>query len=460
MLKLISPARTGLLALSVTLLACSGDSPGGPATSLEPAPAPAPIDSGFNDTAGNPEPEATPAPIPPGGLAAPPPDKALVYQVEYAADAVLIEGDARQALQSIDTQMQRYTFDAQALDDAGISLRANQVMLIEGLALRRISGVNRSGNMLMVDTDEAALNELIENGELAWDFEVTPEVIAKSRLKVGKSTCSPSIAGNKVTFDCTVNAYSIQVTVEAKPDITEITYQVKQSVGSKATASFSGTGKLGKFRNRANVQYKDGKLMGVDYGTDGLNGELEIQLSAAGAGNSNISYKFPAPALSLPFSVGPIPLSIDIGIQVVAQLEVPAEAQASAQAGAVFSYNADTGLKYSGGDTQVDVSGQLGSATFKDGTFDAGSTFAKVDAQFGLAFPRVALNVLNQEVAFVRTGFLIGTLLTFGPVCKSGYTKLKVEGGYGLKILGVPLVPAQTETLAERERRASQNNCR
>jgi hypothetical protein len=138
------------------------------------------------------------------------------------------------------------------------------------------------------------------------------------------------------------------------------------------------------------------------------------------------------------------------------RLKVPAAAGASATASANYSYTGDTGFSYDGGDivTVATINGH----DFTDGQFDSASNFADVDAQFGLAFPRIGLAILNQEVAWLHTGFIIGSSITFGPICKAGYTKLVVEGGYEVKVLGVSLA-SDKATFAEREKRVSQNNC-
>ena len=54
---------------------------------------------------------------------------------------------------------------------------------------------------------------------------------------------------------------------------------------------------------------------------------------------------------------------------------------------------------------------------FSGGVFDSSASFGiPVDAQAGVAFPRVSLNVLNQEVAYVLTGMTVGSKLTWGPI--------------------------------------------
>jgi hypothetical protein len=160
--------------------------------------------------------------------------------------------------------------------------------------------------------------------------------------------------------------------------------------------------------------------------------------------------RIPVPQLAI------LGVSIDISAQIIASLKVPAAAAASATASANYSYTGDTGFSYDGGDIQTVAT--INGHDFTDGQFDSGSNFVDVDAQFGLAFPRIGLAILNQEVAWLHTGFIIGSSLTFGPICKAGYTKLVVEGGYGIEVLGVTLV-SDKATFAEREKRVSQNNC-
>lgn len=393
----------------------------------------------------------------------PPLPDGIVYDVEYTDEAVVLEAEDAEALVEVDGA--RYTFDADALAEAGLTLSAGRVLLVEGAALRRITSVSEEDGRVVAETEDAALNELIESGTVAWELEVDFEDFQRASLVVAQpganlwtegKTCTPNIQGTTVTFTCQIEDYEMTFQVAAEQESASITYQVTKNTPSGATASFTGTGTVSAFDHQAQFEYSNSTLESADYGNDNLQVDMEIALAAAGSGSSDLDFALPVAALKIPFSVGPIPMFIGIGLQVVASLDVPLEAQASATASAAYSYNGATGLTFEG--SSAEATATVNGHDFTDGEFDTASLFAPVDAQFGIAFPRISLNIFTQEIAWVQTGFTIGSRITFGPVCKSGYTRLLVDGGYDISLLGYTLAEGDT-TLAERQRTASQDGC-
>ena len=78
--------------------------------------------------------------------------------------------------------------------------------------------------------------------------------------------------------------------------------------------------------------------------------------------------------------------------------------------------------------------------------------------QFGIAFPRLSLDIAGEELAYIHTGATSGTSLSWGPLCKTGYTKVLVEGGYKLQVVGQTLAENKV-TFAERRREAKGEGC-
>ena len=397
----------------------------------------------------------------------------VVFDVEWSANTQLIEGDAVAALLSSDPVTGEFQFSTALLTQFGITLEPGDVLLIEGLAVVHIDSVQEIGGTTTVGTSKATLADAIKNGTVAWNVGIGYEQLSQATALVVNpnaagtpdaagtlnADCVPSYDPNEssVTFACTSGDYTMTLKVSSLNGKAELLYQVVQKVGENATASFTGTGTLDSFNSTGQIHYVNNALDSWGYDSDALTMALNIQLAAAGSGNSNISYKLPVPMLRIPIpQLAILGVTIDISAQIIASLTVPAAAAASATASANYSYTGDTGFSYDGGDivTVATINGH----DFTDGQFDSASNFANVDAQFGLAFPRIGLALLNQEVAWLHTGFIIGSSITFSPICKAGYTKLVVEGGYGIEVLGVTLV-SDKATFAEREKRVSQNDC-
>ena len=238
-----------------------------------------------------------------------------------------------------------------------------------------------------------------------------------------------------------------------------------KKVGGSATVAFTaeGTAKLPK--QKTEITIKDGKLETFNANNEGISSEITLSLSAAGGKSGEHNLKMPGVALSIPIRFiptpsgpipMPIPMSIDIGIQFVSQLHIP-DIQSSATAESKLSLSADAGFEYKG--TTVETSAKIEKDEITDGTFDSAANLGQpIDVQFGIAFPRVGLNIAGQEVAYVHTGFTTGSSLYWGPLCKSGYVKLLVEGGYGLKVLG-QTIAEEKKVFAESQKVAKSENC-
>ena len=370
--------------------------------------------------------------------------------VTWKSDTQLIEGDALSALISADPVNGIYQFDTTGLANAGVTLNDGDVLIVSGEGLGRMTSIQESGGTTTVNTDAATLDEAIQSGQLLINMDVGFDQIAASTVQFGKTTCSPTIEGLTVTFECSFDDYTLNMSVTGGRDSSSIQFLVRKG-GENANASFTGTGTLSRFNQMADINYAAGALSDADIQTNGLQLDISLELAAAGSGSSQVSYDVPFPIFSIPFSVGPIPVTVDIGAEVLAILTVPASFSASATGRADFSYNGDTGLTYDG--SKVEITTQTTGINYSNGSFDSAGLLGVglIEATFGIAFPRVSLNVVGAEVGYVLSGLLLRSIYYEQPICKEARTELVVQGGYGLTILGIDLV-SPTDIVLDRDR--------
>lgn len=384
---------------------------------------------------------------------------ATSFEAVWSPDVELVEGDAVDALIDVDASGAIFTFSTTLLNAAGIVFSPGELMMLEGLALRRVDSVATSGPNTIVTTSQAALNEAIVSGQMDWSLDIGFEEIAAAEIFMpGRGGgCTPAFdpEAQQISFECSFDDYTMALTLSRTGTSSSIQYQVTKGT-DQANASITGTGVLSNFDASGSASFSGGELAGFHQNTQDAQMDLNISLAAAGSGSNDLNFEVPFPIIRIPFTVGPIPMSIDIGVQFVAIMEVPLAASASAMASADFRYRGDTGFTYEGG--SVDGSATINDHEFSNGAFDSASQFVSVDAGFGIAFPRVSLNVLTSEVAWVHTGFTLQSSLRFGPICKVGIAGLVVQGGYKLEILGVELLSEQ-ETFASEERREESEGC-
>jgi len=385
---------------------------------------------------------------------------ATEFDAVWAPEVELLEGDAVDALVDIDASGEVFTFSTALLTAAGITFASGEIMVLEGIALRRIDVVTASGTETIVATSQAALNEAITSGQMDWSLGIGFEEIADAQMFIpGRQGvgCSPAFdpEAQQVSFECSFDDYTMSMALSRTGTSSSIQYQVTKG-NEQANASITGTGTLSNFDASGSASFDAGELATFRQNTDNAQMDLNIALAAAGSGSNDMSFEVPFPIIRVPFTVGPIPMSVDIGVQFVAIMEVPLSASASATASADFRYRGDTGFTYEG--ATVDATATINDHSFENGEFDSASNFVSVDAGFGIAFPRVSLNVLTSEVAWVHTGFTLQSSLRFGPICKVGIAGLVVQGGYQLEIMGVELLSEQA-TFAEEERRVESDGC-
>lgn len=377
----------------------------------------------------------------------------VVYDVEYKADVLAIEGEALDALVEADTAQHRYVFEAGALGDAQVG----SVLVVAQHDLGRIVSLDEGGGQVTVVLEPVPLNEAIENGRIGWNlaFQYTPESV--DRMTVGGHSPRWNARQDTAEFMYEEGDFTINVRVVPQGDHADVMTQVVKGKGENLTARISGEGRIEGINSIANAIYGNGDLENFTFENSDLAGQMDLELVTAASGSAPFDFTMPEFAVQWPVppNVMPIPTTIGIGVQFVASFEVSAMAQATVTSG--LSFSGDAGFQFE--EAEVQPITNFTDPGFDQTTADASAPIGiAVDAQAGVAFPRVSLNILNQEVAFVLTGMTVGSRLTWGPICKESYVRLLVQGGYKLELLGVTIAEDDV-ILFDRQRRGSLNDC-
>lgn len=405
-----------------------------------------------DDTASNPVEDTTITPI---------------YEVEYSDNTIILKDNDNNLVIGLDTASNTYTLDGSKFEE---DPKEGEIILIEGKLLRKVKSAMRNGSNLVVETEDAALTDVIKNGEIAWD--ITPEWNNATALKFDGTTVMTMPTEFNEKIEHTISYGGIDHKIEIEPKLVDgkinscvFTFVMSKKIAGDATAAFTAKGTVTLPNQSTLIKIKEGKLEKFKSFNKGIAADLELSLSAAGSKSGEHDLELPGIALSIPIRFiptpsGPIPLpipvSIDIGIQFVTKMTVP-DVKSSATASSKLSLTADGNFEYTGADFHT--GGNFGKDEIKDGEFDAAASLGiPIDVQFGVAFPRVGLNIAGQELAYIHTGFTTGSSLNWGPLCKSGYVKMVVEGGYQLKVLGQTIVEKK-KTFAERKREAKSEGC-
>jgi hypothetical protein len=409
------------------------------------------------------------------------------FDVDLTEETDLLAGEALGALTDFDLDAQQYTFDADLLAQTGIDPEPGRVLMISGLSLRRVTDVSRDGGRVVVDTEFAALNEAIQDGEVAWDADLgfdagqTNERFEPSEENdegALSSAVSNAALVDVVALDADGNALGRpELSLQGDQEVLELKFtqgntdyvfgltpmgdsvrlkaEMTAPSGAPATMRFTGVGEAKAVKAGGQVNYAGGDLQQADIDANGLEGEIVIDIAATGTGVEGPT-EIPLPggfAFKHIFMAGPVPITVETSIRLKANINVVSEASATARSR--FTFGGDTGFAYDG--TDVTPKAKIGTLNINPESADSGALFGQpVSAGFGVAFPRVSISIFEQLlIPYIEVGMAVNTELTWGPVCKSAYIQLVVNGGYDMKILGVELAKFKT-TLAEKERRGGE----
>jgi len=379
--------------------------------------------------------------------------------VSYSDKALVIEKSADEVIIGRNETTGQYTLKKEAFRNQP---KAGEVILIPGELMRKVKSVRSSGDNYLVETEDAALTEVIKNGTIAFD--ISPDWGDASSLRIGGREVlqkGQRLSVSPIEHQVSVGGVDHKIIITPKLEngkINACSFTFEMSKGSSTAFVAEGTATLPS--QQARMVIENGKLKDFNAHNKSLKADFSVRMATAGGNSGEHSLKLPEMAISFPIRFipspagpipNPIPMTIDVGVQFVSQMTVP-DARSSATARSRVSFDAHAGFEYKG--TDVSTDGGLNQSEVTDGTFDSAATIGMpVDLQFGVAFPRVSLKIAGQEVAFVHVGYTTGSRLKWGPVCKSGYSKVIVEGGYELKVLGQTLSAAR-KTFAEMEKRA------
>ena len=408
----------------------------------------------------------------------------VTFDVDFAADTVIVAPEGVREVRDDHT----YVLDAAA----AVGLEAGSVLLIPGTALRRVTSINSTGGAVQVNTEFAALTDAIDDGDISWDVELPTTVVFQTdpdstplpsfdeiaagageigdleSIDIGVTLPDGSLqrvawvrAENddlplRATYSEGNNAYLFALGVA--DDHLEIQVQVKRDLGGRTALTYTATGRIETPRTSGDIQIRDGELNTARIDQEGMQGRLELDIAAAGAGQAPIDFELPGLWFKWIVPVGPIPVTFGMNARVIGDIEVPAEA--SAQAHAAYTFGGDMGFQFESGSVSAKVNmPDLG--LVPEPADSAAMIGNSVNAEFGLAFPQTSVSLFDQGVIpTVYPGVILGTRLQWGPVCKTAYVKLVVQGSYDFKILGVNLFSGEKIDLIEPyERTARGESC-
>jgi hypothetical protein len=355
-----------------------------------------------------------------------------VYNVTLTENTVYIDSIAVESITQIDTADYAYYFESN--DPAIADLQVGNILLIHGLALRRVTNISQIGSETRIETAYATLNEAIRDGEISWNKEIRfNEGVVPIVDMNGEPIQYKSATSDGYEFEFKYGDYTYKIKFSFSETRADVDFEISKDLVNPVKAKFTAKGFIEKFYSNTEMQFENSKLTKFNQSNQNMKGELTLNLTVAGSGRDEITFKLPVVLLKFPILVGSIPASINLKVLFVINCVVPVDG--SSQVEAKFSYNSTTGAKYDGLTVSADAS--VGEYNIeKTSTPQTGASSA-IAANFGLAFPRLEVAVFNNNIVpWIQTAFLIGGDFTFTPACQQAKSMYIGACGLDLSFLG------------------------
>jgi len=355
----------------------------------------------------------------------------FAFDVDVAPGTVMVPEANLGLLLASDPETGHFEFDTAGAQAAGITFAAGAPLVVHGVAIRRITDVSHTDGRVLVETEPIALNEVIPSGSFAWDYgvEFTEEKVRA--LIVPGYGAVPVKDGAPIEFELEVGEYTYGIKATLDGVYATFEFTVSKDLTGSAGAKFVARGEIRRFRSRENLAFGGGELQEFGHELTGMRGEATLELVVAASGSDAVDFKLPVPVFEVPFAVGFVPVVLKVKAQFVVNASVPVDG--SARVRARFTYDSDLGFAYDGAD--VHTGGSLGGLTLGDELHETGASSA-IDANFGVGFPRVELNIAGGTVVpWAQTAFLVGGTYTFHPACQTADALFLGAAGFDLTVL-------------------------
>ena len=353
-----------------------------------------------------------------------------VFDVTFTDNTIYIDSNSINSLIKIDTANYIYTF--KATEPKLANVKEGDILLIHGLALRKVSLINFNGNEIEIETEGATLNEAIKDGKISWVKEINfkkgviPQVMMKGRIE------TPRVTADGFDFEFKYGEYNYHIIFAFTDTKADVTFEISKEIAKQINAKFTAKGSIETFESKTEMEYQNQELKLFGQKNSNLKGDLTLNLTVAGSGRDDIAFDFPVVLLKYPVMVGPIPVFINVKVLFVLNCVVPVDG--SSQVEVKFSYNSTTGIKYDGANVSADAS--MGDQNMDKTKAQTGASSA-IGANFGLAFPRLEIGIFDEVIVpWIQTAFLIGGDYTFTPPCQQARSQFIGACGIDLSFLG------------------------
>jgi hypothetical protein len=347
-----------------------------------------------------------------------------VFHVEYSDKTVVV--DRQTVSQSLRGYSEDHTiFIFQDSPTLRQKLAPKQIVLFEGLDLRRVDALAVDGDKLVVGTEPAPLREALKNAEMRWSVPVDFKEISDQRaaeLRRLQAPPSKFALWNSVSHWWSAREQKVYASssgeLEGEKEIEDTdfaTWKIKyhhifnnsdhsldidlqlHREAPGMNAEIAAKGHMTKFTQTSSILMADGEFKQATFKNVGLHGNVnfhwELSTSESKTSMNEVRLKLPG-KISVPLDFTGLPMSLQVSEALLFHPAFPTKGDV-AQGGFHVDYSGDEGFKLSGTDMQTD--GEAGSESAIDKTV-AFSPLAAYGVVVAMAVPRVELRIGTEEI--------------------------------------------------------------
>lgn len=346
-----------------------------------------------------------------------------------AENLVLADNVTRLSASTVKDHLEGVGPDALVFDGSApevADLTAGDILVLDELAVRTVTRVDRDGDRILIETEDAAISDVITDGRLGWRydlrFDALPDAAYQTAMaeaglfpaglaSIGDLTGDElaqlaAVKGDELKFVGSVKGFELELKLVPKADKLEF-----EMSASRSNVKIQAGGFISNFVQETTMEFDGGEGTLFDSNVTGLRGEAEVtwhafQVDDPSLDSDIVAFGLPL-NLPIPFMAGPIPMTLNIKMHLRV---VPELVGGSASSGGSWkvTYDSDHGFSTNGGDptpkSQVRAFvADLGS------TATATAGFGVVGFGFGVEWPRIELQLGHPILPELYSGDDAGT---------------------------------------------------
>ena len=338
-----------------------------------------------------------------------------VFDVTYTSKTVRIDLDTvRRTLKSISTDGDVFVFDDS--DPHISSIAEGQVLLLENLAVRKVLAVAKKDSQIIVGTDRAGIEDLLQKGTIHWNVPIRfGALAAANRTGLPDEIRRPwalwlnpervyAGSGAQTSYSGKVEGWNVNFNATPGSNRLDIKFHVDKNL-DELIVDLTTTGFLKDFFSFTDMHVQDGSVDNFAFSNTGLNGEMNVDWKAVRgdgqtAGMDKPNVKLP-PLAKIPMPIAGLPFVLTINANLILKPGFGGKKEA-AQGSFKITYDGNEGINVANGQAagsgQPNGEGNIGSVT--------SASLAPHGLLIGMAAPKIALSLGTDSTMDLLTSAL------------------------------------------------------